>query len=98
MNVTATRWDGKDGAPSTTQFGGEISYEERKHLETIIGTDYALYKYDLFQSTEHNQDRTYYLRQRWKPARWASIDARYEFEQSLSQHFHTFTMQFRFDF
>ena len=98
ISVTASRWEGKDHAPTTTQFGGDISYEWRKHLETIVGTDYALYKYDFFQNTEHDQDRTYFVRQRWKPARWANLDARYEFEQSRSQHFHTFTMQFRFDF
>lgn len=98
MSVTASRWEGKDHAPTTTQYGGDISYEWHKHLETIVGSDYALYKYDFFQNTEHDQDRTYFVRQRWKPTRWANLDARYEYEQSRSQHFHTFTMQFRFDF
>ncbi len=98
MSVTATRWDGKDGAASTTQYGGEVCYEWRKHLETNVGTDYEMYKYDFFQNTEHDQDRTYYIRQRWKPTRWATLDARYEYEQSRSQHFNSFTMNFRFDF
>ena len=98
ISATATHWEGKDGAPTTTQFGGEVDYKWNKKLETIAGTDYVLYKYDLFQNTEHDQDRTYFFRQRWNPTRWSHVDARYEFEHSRSQDFHTFTMQFRFDF
>ncbi len=98
VSATASHWEGKDHAPSTTQYGGDVSYEWCKHLETTIGTDYELYKYDFFQNTEHDQDRTVFIRQRWKPTRWAKLDGRYEYEQSRSQRFHTFTMSFRFDF
>lgn len=98
LSVTASRWEGMGHAPDTTQVGGEVSYEWKKHLETSAGSDYALYKYDFFNQVEHDQVRSYYFRQRWKPARWAKMDAKYEFEQAQKINYHTFTLQFRFDF
>lgn len=98
LSLTASRWNGLGSAPDTTQVGAEASYKWKKGMETTAGTDYALYKYDFFSAVERDDVRSYYLRQRWKPTKWASLDARYNFEQARGINYHTATLQFKFDF
>jgi len=98
FSVTGSRWDGKGEAPNTNELGGEIAYACKRKFQSAIGTDYSLYKYDLFTSKEDDQVRTYYLKQRWRPTPWASLDVKFEHEISLYTKFNTATVSFRFDF
>jgi hypothetical protein len=98
FSVTGSRWDGHGEAPDTNSAGGEIAYEYKRKFQSSIGTDYALYKYDLFTSREDDQVRTYYATQRWRPTPWATLDVRFEHERSLHNHFNMLTVSFRFDF
>ncbi len=96
--LTGYWWDGKGDAPRTGQIGGYASYDWSKKLRTTVGSDYSSYKYDALQQVEEDQVRTYYIKQRWKPTRWAKLDASYEFEKSIARDFHTFTVTFNFSF
>ena len=98
FSVTGSRWDGRGQSPASDELGGEISYKAGKRFQTSAGTDYALYKYDLFLGNELDQVRTYYLKQRWKPTRWTALDVNYEREHSLKRSFDTWTVTFRIDF
>ena len=98
FSVTGSRWDGRGQSPASDELGGEISYKAGKRFQTSAGTDYALYKYDLFLGNELDQVRTYYLKQRWKPTRWTALDVNYEREHSQKRSFDTWTVTFRIDF
>jgi hypothetical protein len=97
-SVTGSWWDGKGRATDTAQVGADVTYSCKKEFESSIGTDYALYKYDLFTNTEHDRVRSYYVKQRWRPTKWATLDVKYEYERSLDEDFHTLTATFRFTF
>jgi hypothetical protein len=97
-SLTAARWEGEGRAPDSTQFGGDITYSWKKEFQSSIGTDYALYKYDLFTNTERDEVRTWYAKQRWRPNRWACLDVQYEHEKSRGNDYDTLSVTFRFTF
>ena len=96
--VTGSWWEGHGQTPDTGQVGGDVTYSWKKEFQSSIGTDYALYKYDLFTNTEHDRVRTYYVKQRWRPKRWATLDVNFEHERARSDTFNTLTVSFRFTF
>ncbi|MCK6471917.1 MAG: hypothetical protein L6R28_09230 [Planctomycetes bacterium] len=98
FSLTGMRYDGHEHAPSTAQAGGDITYQWNKENRTSVGTDYSLYKFDFFAVNERDEVRGYYIKHRWRPTKWARLDAKYEFEESRTDNFHTFTASFRFDF
>jgi hypothetical protein len=98
FSLTGSRWDGKDHGPTTSALGGDITYDWQRKLQTSIGTDYAMYKYDFFTNKERDQVRSYYLRQRWKATRWATLDVKYELERTDGATYNTLSAHFRFDF
>lgn len=97
-SVTGSWWEGHGQAPDTGQVGADVSYRWKKEFQSSIGTDYAMYKYDLFTNSERDQVRTYYVKQRWRPNRWATLDVNYEHERSRNGTFNTLTVTFRFTF
>ncbi|MCY3023126.1 MAG: hypothetical protein NTW87_29470 [Planctomycetota bacterium] len=97
-SINGSQWDGRGHAPNTQQLGGDITYAWKREFESSVGTDYALYKYDFFRNMERDQVRTYYVKQRWRPTRWATLDVHYDYERSRSDTFHTLEVTFRFTF
>jgi hypothetical protein len=97
-SVTGSWWEGRGQGLDTGQVGADVSYKWKKEFESSIGTDYALYKYDLFTNSERDKVRTYYVKQRWRPKRWATLDVNFEHERSRSDTFNTLTVMFRFTF
>jgi hypothetical protein len=96
--VTGSWWEAHGQGMDTGQVGGDVSYKWKKQFQSSIGTDFALYKYDLFTNSEHDRVRTYYVRQRWRPNRWAMLEVSFEHENSLSENFNTLTVSFRLTF
>jgi hypothetical protein len=112
-SVTGSFWNGLGHGSSTAQATGDISYDWNKELRTSMGTDFALYRYDMplehlstsnvppdfwEYAVERDKVRTYYVRQRWRPTRWALLEAGYELEHSRTSRFHTIMATFRFSF
>lgn len=52
----------------------------------------------MYYCNKDDSTQSYFLRQRYQPTRWATLDLGYQFEHSRTAKFHTFTASFRFDF
>lgn len=80
LSLIADRWNG-DGRDAST-WGADATFEPEERWRFSLGSDYALYKYDLFGASEHDDVRTYYLRTRCKPSAALSFDLAYEYEDA----------------
>jgi hypothetical protein len=87
LSVTGDVWDA-DGE-DINSFGAELSRRFGEKVQGSLGTDYSLYKYDLYQDRELDHVRTWYAGVRWKRAANATFDARYEFEDDETDQFHS---------
>jgi hypothetical protein len=59
LSLTGERWV---GAEDTWSAGFELEHRPSKRLRMILGTDYALYRFDLYSADERQSVRSYYVR------------------------------------
>lgn len=87
LALTGERWDaGDDGVDA---WGAELSRLLASGARLSVGTDYALYKVDLFQLEERTDVRTWYAR--WRERRGAgwAWDLGYEYQDDPGADLHT---------
>ncbi|MBK7878283.1 MAG: hypothetical protein IPJ77_21720 [Planctomycetes bacterium] len=82
LSVTADRWDG-DGTDTST-WGADATLEPSAPWRFSLGSEYALYKYDLFGESERDDVRTWYLRAKCKATSALTLDLAYEYEDTDS--------------
>ncbi|MCI0341464.1 MAG: hypothetical protein L0216_10020 [Planctomycetales bacterium] len=72
--------------------GGEIAGECPLGFRIALGTDYALWRYDLYGDRERDHVRTWYARVRLDPAKRLRVSAEYRYEDDDYDIVHTATM------
>lgn len=98
MDITlfADFWDSQDD--DIYSLGGEIELALGDSVELSLGSTYELYRYDFFDDRERDHVRTYYGRVAWEINESLDLRARYEFEDSEFDDFHTFMVEIRLSF
>lgn len=96
LALTGEIWD--DSGSSIDTWGADLSREFGADFFGSLGSYYALYKSDLFATTESQDVRTWYARLRWKASPSTNWDVRYDAEDSDLDWFHMLrvTMTWRF--
>jgi hypothetical protein len=87
--ATADFWNSDSQLVRT--WGADLT-EKVDNVTASIGSNYALYSFDLFSNFERDHVRTYYARLRKKLNAAVSLDAGYELQDSDLDRFHTFRM------
>jgi hypothetical protein len=91
LSLTGELWIATPERWSTV--GGEIDHSFSKQVRVSAGTNYALYKYDIYQAQELDRVRTYYAGFDWKAAVRLRLRADYTYESSEFGHFQTVRMR-----
>jgi hypothetical protein len=96
LALTGEIWDGNGSSIDT--WGADLSREFGEDYLGSLGSYYALYKSDLFATTESEDVRTWYARLRWKASTATNWDLRYDAEDTDLDWFHMLrvTMTWRF--
>ncbi len=97
-SVSGYLYHGHSSAPDTREAAADITYKWDKMNRTSVGTGYALFKFDVFTGEERDEVRTYYLKHRFRPRKWAILDLDYEYEVSRGGEWHSARLTFRFNF
>lgn len=82
-----------DELPSDDLFtvGGSAGYASHM-VRAEVGTYYQRFKYEYFRDAREVEDvRTVFAAVQYRPLRWLSLRARYEYEQSFARDWHTVT-------
>jgi hypothetical protein len=87
LAMTGEIWDGNGSKIDT--WGADLSRVFGEDFMGSVGSAYALYKSDLFATTESEDVRTWYLRLRWKAGPSTNWDVRYDAEDTDLDWFHT---------
>jgi hypothetical protein len=87
VSLTADVWrsDGQD----VESWGADITQTIAERWAASAGTYYSLYKYDLFQSAERDDVRTWYLKLARKRAGAVTFDVAYELEDNDFDDYHS---------
>jgi hypothetical protein len=78
--LTVTAWEADN--THLLSYGGEMAQQVAEGVSARIGTDYALYKFDLFADRERTQARTHYVKIRWQQTKAIRWDLGFERERS----------------
>jgi hypothetical protein len=78
LSLTGEVWDSQESEIRT--FGADLSRRIGETIDASLGTDYSLFKYDLYQNRELDDVRTWYLQVAWKRSAATTFDLRYEVE------------------
>ena len=73
--------------------GGEVDHAFSKEVSASAGTNYALYKYDLFQQKELDRVRTYYAGLEWKASAKLRMRFDYTWERDPFDTYQTVRMR-----
>lgn len=85
-SVTGDVWsNGDDGIESV---GADLTKEIGEDQEVSLGTFYALYKIDLFQTTEREHVRAWYARWRGHPRDDLDVELSYELDRDDEDSYH----------
>lgn len=87
LSVTADVWHADENETET--FGAELSRALSEASKISLGTDYSLYKYDLFLDSEKENVRTWYVRWRRRARTGVGLDVLYEFEEDDTDEYNT---------
>jgi hypothetical protein len=88
ISLTGDVWDADDA--DVTSWGLDLTRKLDRGIEASAGTSYALYDYDLFSDSEHDNVRVWYLRMRKKIESSWTFDLGYDFEDADQGEFHSF--------
>jgi hypothetical protein len=86
LSLSLDRWHGATDDFTTLGLGCEHELSERTRVE--LGTDFSLFKYELYTATERDDVRTWYARLRHEAGERATLDLRYELEDDDADLFH----------
>jgi len=76
-----------------TSVGGELDHALSKEVHANVGTNYSLYKYDIFQAKELDRVRTYYAGLDWKASKKLRLRIDYTYEQDPFDRYQTVRMR-----
>jgi hypothetical protein len=86
VSLTADLWN-SDGRDIQT-WGVDATRDLRDGLRWSLGSNYALYRYDLFSNSERDNVRVWYARLRRDIGGWGVVDLRYDLENFDGETFH----------
>ncbi|MBL8804063.1 MAG: hypothetical protein JNN27_18815 [Planctomycetes bacterium] len=86
FTLTADLWN-SDGRDIQT-WGVDATRDLRDGLRWSLGSNYALYRYDLFSNSERDNVRVWYARLRRDIGRWGVVDLRYDLENFDGETYH----------
>jgi hypothetical protein len=86
LSLTAETWDGNGSDIDT--WGADLAREFGEDFRGSIGSAFALFKSDLFGTTESENVRTWYMRLRWQASPSTNWDVRYDAEDTELDWFH----------
>ena len=85
--LTFDRYD--SGGIETRVLGGDLTRQFGRRTRASLGTYYGLYEYDVFNNSEREDVRTWYLRVRRELSERTRLDLRYEYEDDDLDDYHT---------
>lgn len=94
--LTVTAWEAEE--TRLVSYAGEVAHPLIPDVTVRTGTDYALYKFDLFSDRERTHARTVFLKLRWSQTKDTRWDAGYELERSDLDTFGKFEIAVRYQF
>ncbi len=83
VSVTMDRWDGD--ARDTSTWGADATYRPVDAWRFSLGSEYALYEYDLYGEHERDDVRSWYLRVKHDATRALTLDLAYEYEDAATE-------------
>jgi hypothetical protein len=86
LALTGEVWDGNGSSIDT--WGADLSRAFGEDFTGSVGSAFALYKSDLFATTESENVRTWYTRLRWRSSESTRWDLRYDAEDTDLDWFH----------
>jgi hypothetical protein len=98
ISLTGEIWDSDNQVENIETYGGDVTYKLNRKLKTSIGTNYALYKYDLFREREEDKVRTYYAKFKYTWANGIGYDFSYEYEDDEFATYNTFKIGLNYTF
>lgn len=98
ISLTGEIWDSKNQVEKIETYGGDVTYKLNRKLRTSIGTNYALYRYDIHREKEKEKVRTYYARFRYNRANGVGYDVSYEYEDDEFAAYNTFKIGLNYTF
>jgi hypothetical protein len=90
-SVTADFWDG-DGRDIQT-WGADFSRDFGKAWQGSAGSYFSLYKYDIFNNSERDDVRTYYVRAKWIRSDALTFAATIDFENDDFEQYETLRLE-----
>ncbi|MCE9583412.1 MAG: hypothetical protein K8T20_13080 [Planctomycetes bacterium] len=88
-SVTLEYWNIRHTRNGDTQSAGfDVSYKGIKGLKISAGSNFALWKYDVFDDLERQHVQTYYARVSYSPWKPLKFEVGYELEDTKSDDFH----------
>lgn len=99
LSVTGEYWHVRhtqDG--STKSVGGDLTYAVLKNLKASLGSNFALYKYDLYEQIEKEHVQTYYAKVTYSPWKPLKLNLAYEMESLDRDKFHAVKVAVSFTF
>jgi len=99
LSATLEYWDvAHTPNGDTSSVGGDLTYKIMKGLKACLGTNFALYKYDLLTEIEREHVQTYYARVSFSPWKPLKFDVSYELEDDDRDTFHAIKAAVSFSF
>jgi hypothetical protein len=93
--LTGEWWNSAD---DTQAIAFDIEWEPSRCWRFLLGTDYALWRYDLYTDSERQDSRSVYLRARWTPNdRWG-FDTRIRYEDDDFGEYLILNVGFQYNF
>ncbi len=83
--LTGEFWDA--GGEEFRSIGGDLRWRPSERLTFTLGSDFALYRYDVFDGRERDHVRDWFLRVRWRRSSKLRVDASVAFEDSEIDRF-----------
>jgi hypothetical protein len=83
------------GGDDIESVGIELEQKMFDFLRVRLGTNYALYRIDLFTGLEKERDRIYYVKLRWLLGQGLDLDTDYQYEQDSTTHYNTLIVGLR---